>query len=186
MGYEDFYEVSNLGRVRSQSRRGTKGVILKPIPEVKGYLRVKLYKNGKKSMHRVHRLVMQAFVGRCPDGYEVDHYDWNPKNNRLDNLRYLPAKENTSRKSPEWYKNNAVQREKMYQDPEWRRKTAEANRKRAKPVDQYTIDGEYMKTWPSAKEIERELGINDSNISECCNKKRKKAGGFIWRFAEPC
>lgn len=184
VGYEGFYEVSNWGRVRSQSRRGTKGVILKPIPEDKGYLRVKLYKNGEKSMRRVHILVMRAFVGECPDEFEIDHIDWNPENNMLGNLRYLPAKENASRKSPEWYKNNAAQREKMYQDPQWKKNQTEAVRKAfCKPIDQYTLDGTFVKTWSSAREIEREFGISNGNISECCKGKRKTAGGFIWKYA---
>lgn len=215
--YEGLYMVSNLGRVKSVPRPGTKGGILKPAPDDRGYLKVKLYKNGGKSTHQVHRLVMRAFVGECPDGYEVDHVDWNPKNNRLSNLRYLPAEENNSRKSPEWYKNtaeankkrsqdpewlrkNAEHREKMYQDPEWQRKNAEANRRKAqdpewrkknaevarkkyKPVNQYTLDGDYVKTWSSATEAAKELGLKQPNISSCCKGKYKQAYGFIWRYA---
>lgn len=168
VGYEDFYEVSNFGRVKSLPRKWAKGGMLKPSPVGHGYLRVCLCKNGKRERVKVHQLVMEAFVGRCPAGYEVDHIDWNPSNNRLDNLRYLPAEENNSRKSPEWYKN-----------------TAEAIRRtKSKPVDQFTLDGQFVKRWSSTRETARELGLKQPGISRCCNGKRKTAGGFIWRFAD--
>lgn len=184
VGYENNYEVSNLGRVRSQSRRGTRGGILKPSPDIWGYLYVGLCKNGEKETCQVHQLVMESFVGRCPDGCEVDHIDWNPSNNRLDNLSYQPKGINRARRSPEWKKNHSEANKKLAQDPEWRKSHAEAMRRtKSKPVNQYTLGGIFVKTWESAREIERELGINNSNISQCCNEKRKKAGGFIWKYA---
>lgn len=177
VGYEDFYEVSNLGRVKSLHRG--KERILKPSSE-RGYFRVDLSKNGKKEHCQVHQLVMESFVGRCPDGCEVDHIDWNPENNMLDNLRYIPKKENSGRHSEEW--RNAVI--KRSQNQEWRKNQTEAVRKaNSKPIDQFTLDGLFVKTWESAREIERELGLAKSNFSKCCKGKRKTAGGFIWRFA---
>lgn len=101
VGYEGLYEVSDWGRVKSLNYNNTgKEGIMKTRPNGGGYLQIDLYKNGKKETRKVHILVMRAFVGRCPDGYEVDHYDWNPKNNRLDNLRYIQANDNAGRKSP--------------------------------------------------------------------------------------
>ena len=85
---------------------------------------------------------------------------------------------------PEWQKKNAEAREKMYQDPEWQRKNSEANRKRCcKPVDQFTLDGQFVKRWSSASDAARELGLHQSKISSCCRGKRHTAGGYIWRFA---
>lgn len=55
---------------------------------------------------------------------------------------------------------------------------------KSKPVLQFTLDGEFIKTYPSAKEAERQTGINRTSISYCCNGKLKTAGGFIWKFAE--
>ena len=167
IGYEGLYEVSDMGRVRSLPRFGTKGGILKPAPNGTGYLCVGLCKNGEQETCKVHILVMQAFIGECPDGCEVDHYDWNPRNNRLDNLSYQLKGVNRARRSPEWLQN-----------------VSEATRKaNSKPVNQYTLDGEYVKTWTSTMEAARELGFSRGNISECCSGKRKKASGFIWKFA---
>lgn len=84
----------------------------------------------------------------------------------------------------EWQKNHTEAMQKLAQDPEWRKKQAEAVRKaNSKPVDQFTLDGKFVKRWPSAKDAARELGINNRNISSCCNGIRKKAGGFKWKHA---
>lgn len=51
-----------------------------------------------------------------------------------------------------------------------------------KQVFQYTLDGKLVAIWPSATDAEKELGIKQSSISECCHGKRKSAGGFKWSF----
>ena len=92
-GYENRYEVSDQGRVRSLYLN--KQVILKP--ETKrdtGYQRVVLCVNNVRKHYSVHTLVLLAFVGPCPDGYECLHGDNNPRNNSLDNLRWGTRSEN--------------------------------------------------------------------------------------------
>lgn len=97
-GYEGRYQVSNMGRVKSLPRvthqkfpsgsvyayRRT-GKILKPRPKACGHTQVQLGSDGN---FLIHRLVMLAFVGPCPEGKEVCHNDNNPSNNCLSNLRY--------------------------------------------------------------------------------------------------
>lgn len=54
-----------------------------------GHQNLDLYlDNGLRQKKSVHRLVLEAFVGPCPDGMEACHNDGNPRNNRLDNLRW--------------------------------------------------------------------------------------------------
>jgi hypothetical protein len=94
------YQVSNFGRIKSVSRvvRGKQGPrkhvgrILKPfgVGKSREYLGVVLCDGGKIKRARVHVLVANAFIGDCPDGYEVDHRDFDTKNNCAQNLRYLP------------------------------------------------------------------------------------------------
>ena len=50
------------------------------------------------------------------------------------------------------------------------------------PVNQYTKDGQFIKTYSSTMEVEKELGIYHNTISKCCKGKYKSAGGFIWRY----
>jgi len=95
------YDVSDRGRVRSYRAMhypsGGCGVrwrvadepqrILKPNAQGR-YLTVMLSRDGKQRRFSIHTLVLIAFVGPRPDGAECCHYDGNPTNNRLDNLRW--------------------------------------------------------------------------------------------------
>lgn len=84
-GFSD-YEVSNMGMVRSLKWRRIR--ILRPATNRLGYLCVLLYEDGKSFFLKIHKLVMLAFVGPCPDGMEVCHSDGSRTDNRLSNLRY--------------------------------------------------------------------------------------------------
>ena len=53
----------------------------------------------------------------------------------------------------------------------------------AKPVSQFTLEGEFIKTYPSAREVEKQIGISYKYISACCRGKQKTAGGYVWKFA---
>ena len=55
-----------------------------------------------------------------------------------------------------------------------------------KPVNQYTKEGIFIKTWNYIKEAANELGLEDSNIIKCCqrNPTHNYCGGFIWRYAD--
>lgn len=95
VGYEGLYEVSDDGAVRSLIRRGKNirrsygGVVLKPwINQVGNVPMVTLYRDYKATKLAVHRLVLTAFVGPCPDGLVCCHYNGNPSDNRLENLRW--------------------------------------------------------------------------------------------------
>lgn len=96
-GWEDFYEVSDSGRVRGVDRvvvdrlgrpRRLRGRVLKPVPDAAGYLRVPVSREGVVRMRPIHQLVMEAFAGPCPAGLEVCHNDGDPADNVFTNLRY--------------------------------------------------------------------------------------------------
>lgn len=149
-GYEGLYQVSNLGRVKS-IRSNT---ILRPYDIGRGYLAVKLCKNGINKNHKLHRLVAEAFIPN-PDNLPcVNHKDENKANNCVDNLEWCSYS----------YNNN-------YGD-------------KNKPILQYTIDGEFVKEWKSLKEVAESFGVGHSNISCCCHKRYgfKTAYGYIWEF----
>lgn len=88
VGYEGLYEVSDWGRVKSLPRNTTRGGILKQATDKRGAKRVNLSKYGVQEVRLVHHLVLQAFVGPCPDGLEGCHWDGDPSNNFLPNLRW--------------------------------------------------------------------------------------------------
>ncbi|MBU0493901.1 MAG: NUMOD4 motif-containing HNH endonuclease [Chloroflexi bacterium] len=91
------YEVSDRGRVRSYLVQGRREWHIANTPQrvlssgshgTKCYPMVMLRKDGKTHGHRIHRLVMLAFVGPCPEGMEICHNDGNRRNNHLKNMRY--------------------------------------------------------------------------------------------------
>lgn len=54
----------------------------------------------------------------------------------------------------------------------------------SKPVIQYTINGEFVKEWPSLHEITRVCGFDFKNISACCLGKKKTSHKYIWKYKE--
>jgi hypothetical protein len=82
------YKVDNMGVVWS-FKRGYKERLTPRVRPEDGYLTVTLTKNGKSYTKRVHRLVLEAFCGPCPEGMETRHTPNSDRaNNRLDNLQW--------------------------------------------------------------------------------------------------
>jgi hypothetical protein len=94
-GYEGLYEISNFGRLRGSPRQGSDGRILNITPSKPcGYLRVRLYKKGKGFAKKIHRLVLEAFVGPCPPKHDGCHNNGKRDDCRLSNLRWDTRKAN--------------------------------------------------------------------------------------------
>ncbi len=100
-GWEGFYQVSDAGNVRSLDRtikrlsKGgnlcesvIKGKLLRKRHHTGGYDYVSFCKNGKSQNKYVHRLVLEAFVGPCPENMECRHKNGVHKDNRLENLHW--------------------------------------------------------------------------------------------------
>ncbi len=96
VGYEGIYEVSDMGRIRSLSRRvkcqtGSKVIrerILKFQTDRQGRQRVTLFRLGDCETLSIHKLVLCAFVGEPSFGEECCHWNGNASDNRLTNLRW--------------------------------------------------------------------------------------------------
>lgn len=101
-GFENYYQVSNLGNVRSLPRRRkvknnyryTEGIMLKPMQKP-DYYAVGLSLKGSIKYARIHRLVAQAFIGNPDNKLYVNHIDGNKLNNNASNLEWCTPKENT-------------------------------------------------------------------------------------------
>ena len=103
-----YYEVSNLGEVRSMTRKVPYGRhlctlyvgrMLKQFKSKNGYACVKLSMHGIRRTAYVHALVLQAFVGERPvtkDRGEIRHLDSDKTNNKLNNLVYGTVVENAA------------------------------------------------------------------------------------------
>ena len=168
--YEN-YMVSNLGRVKSLNYRRTgKEKILKPF-KARGYLVVDLLdgtgKKGRKT-NFIHRLVAQAFIPNPLNLPEVNHIDEDKLNNCVDNLEWCDRSYNV----------NYGNRNKNAFETLSKTNTC----KQPKPILQYSIDGNFIKEWSSACEVQRQLGYYQRNIRACCNGKSKKSHNFLWRY----
>lgn len=172
-GYEGFYQVSSLGRVRSLDRDITysnglvvhyNGKILSLNRNTNGYLSVLLSKNNEKKRVMIHRLVAEAFIENPNNFLEVNHKNEDKNDNCVENLEWCDRKYNVN------YGNHKTKQIAS----------------RGTPIVQLTVDGDYVNTYPSAHEAARALG-NESyqgSISKANRGDAYIAYGFCWCSVE--
>lgn len=96
IGYEGFYQVSNLGNVKRLNYRNSgKERCLKNYLSHIGYYKICLSKNSKVITVNVHRIISQAFIPNPENKSQVNHKDGNKLNNNVENLEWVTSKENT-------------------------------------------------------------------------------------------
>lgn len=101
-GYEGIYQISNLGRVKSLSRRVichkttrlTKERFKKPAMKDTGYFKVGLQKEGTEKQFVIHRLIAIAFIPNPFNLPQVNHKNGIKTDNRIDNLEWCTPSEN--------------------------------------------------------------------------------------------
>ena len=160
-GYEGLYQVSNMGRVRSLKYKNER--ILKPRKQ-SGYYKVLLYNNETRE-YLIHRLVANAFIPNPDNLPQVNHKDEDKANNCVSNLEWCTQKYNSS-----------------YGTRGKRISLKNTNGKKSKITLQYDINGNLIKEWKSTRDVERNLGFNQSYISKCCKNIIKTAYGYLWKY----
>lgn len=103
-GYEEYYQISNFGNVRSKNRwvinhqngttRHVKGENLTPWDNGNGYLVITLNKERKRKNYYIHRLVAEHFLDNPERKTQVNHLDYDKHNNKSSNLEWCTQKEN--------------------------------------------------------------------------------------------
>ena len=68
----------------------------------------------------------------------------------------------------------------LYSEEESRKR---GNESRGIKINQYTLDYEYITTWPSFREAVRQTNIDRHSISDCCKGELSQAGGYKWEYA---
>ena len=158
-GFEDYYEVSNFGNVRSERK------VLKQLKRRHGYLSVFLYdrKGGYKQIS-VHRLVAEAFIPNPNEYTEVNHIDECKTNNRADNLEWCSHKQNM---------NHGTVGERLGK--------ANKNGKQSKPVSALDDVGNVVLVFPSMHEAGRN-GYSEGNVHLAIHKHVKRYG-YYWKYS---
>ena len=176
-GYEGLYQVSNTGKVKSlgngksNNSNNNKERILKG-KEDKGYLKVNLYKDGKRKSYLVHVLVATAFLEN-PEGYtELNHKDEDKTNNCVENLEYCSRSYNVNYGTRNKKAGKRIS-EKNTNNP-----------KLSKPVIGINKISGLIVEFPSNREASRQLGINSSSICSCLKGRKKSAGEFYWIYRD--
>ena len=158
------YQVSNLGNVRSLNYNKTKKIqhLKKVVNNKKGYLAVGLSKKGIFKIKTVHRLVAETFISNPNNLPQVNHIDENKLNNSVTNLEWCTNKYNI---------NYGTRKERI-------------SEKKGRKIIQLDKDDNIIKVWNGTCQASRELKINEGNIWEACNNKRKTAGKYKWKYKE--
>ena len=108
VGYEDLYEVSTRGRVRSKKT----GKIKIASKGTGGYVKIMISKNYSQRLLSVHRLVAEAFIPKQEGKEYVDHINTIRTDNRVENLRWVTKSENQS--NPITIERNRIATKKRY------------------------------------------------------------------------
>lgn len=165
VGYEQLYQISNDGVLRSKDRvvnssrgqRFVRGKIISYHVDRHGYLSACL-QNGKSTKVRIHRLVAEAFLPN-PEGLPIVHHiDHDKTNNTVSNLQWVTVGDNNSRFWSEGPGTNLTTK-----------------------VDQYDLDGNYITTYKSASDAARSVGTSSSNILGACDGRHKTMKGYRWK-----
>lgn len=169
--FENYYEISNKGRLRSKDRiirngQGNylkKGQIVKPIKCTNGYLEYALKKNGKYKIFLAHRLIATYFIPNPDNKPEVNHLDEDITNNCVENLEWCTSKENA----------NYGTRNK---------RCKENNKKQCKPIIQLDLKGNRIKEYKTIGDASREVKGDISAIIRVCKGRQKTAYNYIWQY----
>lgn len=137
-------------------------------------------------MSNYYRKIWEEAYGPIPKdelgrSYEIHHIDGNHANNDLSNLVCVSIEEHINIHLKQGDLGAVQLITKRLNLPYEEYMLAICKR-----VDQYDLKGKYIKTWQSASEIEKHLGIKSSNITMVCKgyKNRKSAGGFMWMYSD--
>lgn len=180
-GYEGYYQVSNLGRVKSLDRQihmknGKNMLVSGTIMALQinqGYLTVRLRLGNTRKNVRVHRLVATAFIPNPNNLPEVNHIDENKQNNSVDNLEWCTHKYNSN-----FGTKNIRSNITKSKNPNLREICKSNGMKIAKKVI-CTTTGEI---YESIRCAARSTGLDRSCIYRVCSGKLKSTHGYVFMY----
>ena len=193
-----------IGGSSSPNGRLKKGRLRKLLIMDGKYISINLtdVKNKKSTRNSVHVFVAQAFIENPLNKPCVNHIDGNKHNNHVSNLEWCTYKENSSHAAKLGLRKPTVVSDKhkealrQYQKKaksleKWQSNNKEKMREMAlsaslgqvKSVNQFSIDGVFIKKWFSIAEASRGTNSSHKGISKCAKGKQETSGGFKWKYA---
>lgn len=176
VGYEGYYVVSSLGRIKLLDREGYRkngkffkvhSMIKEPYTTNFGYKRVHLEKNKKSKHVFVHRLVAEAFIPNPDNKPYINHKNGVRTDNRVENLEWCTASENLLHS----YK--ALGRKVPH-----RFGIDNPMTKIVLKIKDGVIIGEFL----GLKEAAKNIGVRADTIQKVCTGKYKTCKGFAWKY----
>ena len=170
-GFEGLYKITRDGRIYGVKRKHW----MKLLYDKDDYLKLNLHKEGKCYCYRVHRLVALTFIPNPNNLPVVNHINSIRDDNRVENLEWCTTQQNNIHalecgnreySSKEHLSNMSKKR--------WEREL--------KPVEMYTKQGEYVKTFINAGEASKQTGIKRQYIVDICNGVWNSTGGYIFKY----
>lgn len=163
------YLISRDGKIYSLKHKK----ILSAETTKAGYKRVNLWYRhlGKGKSELVHRIVAKAFIPNPENKPYINHLDFNKSNNNVENLEWCTSRENNAYSNVWDYAGLATKTKKTY---------VKAN----ESVSKKTLCVETGVVYKSCSEAGRQLGISRKLISRVCIGKRKRAGGYHWKYVK--
>lgn len=173
VGYENYYQVSNMGRIKSLERKTTfkteKLRIMKGFIDKWGYHQVILRKDDKYIHFKIHRLVALHFIPNPNNKETVNHKKGNKLDNRSSELEWNTHSEQHKHAFEKLGRVHGMKGKISSQ---------------IKGVQQLDKEGNILFTFTSIHEAAKEVNGNYQNISAVCNGRLKTHKNFKWKFIE--
>ena len=160
--YEGVYQVSSFGRVK----RIKTDRILTSHKNSGGYLRVDLSKNSVVYAKSIHRLVAQAFIPNPENKSQVNHIDEDKTNNKVSNLEWMTAKENS---------NHGTRNERVGKA---------ISKSNSVPIIATNLKTGESTDFNSGKECARKLSLHQASISRALRGRLNQTGGYTFKYKE--
>ena len=173
-GFEDFYKISNLGRLcsiggyktnKNGSTRWFNPVLISIHPNKAGYDHHTLYINGNRTEVLTHRLVAEAFIENPDNKPIVDHIDGNKLNNCVTNLRWVTTSENMKNPNTQRKKYVRINNTHIFDIA----------------VVAISLTDNSIKIYQRMSDATKD-GFTKSAICRCCRGTRNKHKGFKWMY----